>query len=189
MIEIPGISGSLPGEAEQLPPSKAGAGQAGAGMVGAAKVGAGKVKEAKLTERQKARRMLLQALYQWEMAHAPVNEIMAEFLVYYQGKIDREFFKQVFPQVVAHVAELDAMMQPMLDRELKALDPIEISLLRLGLYELAHRIDVPYKVVINEAVELAKVFGATDGYKYINGVLDRASKQLRALEQRGSDRI
>jgi N utilization substance protein B len=87
------------------------------------------------------------------------------------------------------VAELDAMMQPMLDREVKALDPIEISLLRLGLYELAHRIDVPYKVVINEAVELAKVFGATDGYKYINGVLDRASKQLRALEQRGSDRI
>ncbi|MBC52545.1 MAG: transcription antitermination factor NusB [Gammaproteobacteria bacterium] len=133
--------------------------------------------------------MLLQALYQWELARAPVTDIMAEFLVYYQGKIDREFFKQVFPDVIAHVSELDEMMQPWLDREIKALDPIELSLLRLGLYELAHRIDVPYKVVINEAVELAKVFGATDGHKYINGVLDRAARQLRALEQRGTGRV
>nr|WP_272907244.1 transcription antitermination factor NusB [Pseudohongiella sp. O18] len=140
-----------------------------------------------MTDRQKARRMLLQALYQWQIARAPVNEIVAEFLVYYQGKIDREFFKEVFPAVISHVDELDAMMQPLLDRELKSLDPVEISLLRLGLYELAHRIDVPYKVVINESVELAKVFGATDGHKYINGVLDRASKELRALERRGAD--
>jgi len=172
VIDIPGISGSLPGEAQQLP--------SGNGA-------AAKLKDRKLSERQKARRMLLQALYQWEMARAPVNDILAEFLVYYQGKIDREFFKQVFPQVVAHVAELDAMMAPLLDREVKSLDPVEISLLRLGLYELAHRIDVPYKVVINEAVELAKVFGATDSHKYINGVLDRAAKNLRVLEQRGAD--
>lgn len=146
-------------------------------------------KKKKLSERQKARRMLLQALYQWEMARAPVNEIMAEFLVYYQGKIDRDFFKEVFPQVVANVANLDAMMAPWLDREMAALDPIELSLLRLGLFELEQRIDVPYKVVINEAVELAKVFGATDSHKYINGVLDRASKTLRALEQRGAGRV
>ena len=146
-------------------------------------------KSKKLNERQKARRMLLQALYQWELARAPVTDIMAEFLVYYQGKIDREFFKQVFPDVIAHVGELDEMMQPWLDRDVKSLDPIELSLLRLGLYELAHRIDVPYKVVINEAVELAKVFGATDGHKYINGVLDRAARQLRALEQRGTGRV
>ncbi|MDO8908379.1 MAG: transcription antitermination factor NusB [Pseudohongiella sp.] len=146
-------------------------------------------KKKKLSERQKARRMLLQALYQWEMARAPVNEILAEFLVYYQGKIDRDFFKEVFPQVVAHAPALDQQMAPWLDRELTALDPIELSLLRLGMYELAHRIDIPFKVVINEAVELAKVFGATDSHKYINGVLDRASKDLRALEQRGTGRI
>jgi N utilization substance protein B len=146
-------------------------------------------KKKKLSDRQKARRMLLQALYQWEMARAPVNEILAEFLVYYQGKIDRDFFKEVFPQVVAHAPALDEKMAPWLDRELSALDPIELSLLRLGMYELTHRIDIPYKVVINEAVELAKVFGATDSYKYINGVLDRASKDLRALEQRGTGRI
>jgi N utilization substance protein B len=81
------------------------------------------------------------------------------------------------------------MMSPWLDREMSALDPIELSLLRLGLYELEQRIDVPYKVVINEAVELAKVFGATDSHKYINGVLDRASKTLRVLEQSGAGRI
>ena len=148
-----------------------------------------KASSKKLSERQKARRMLLQALYQWEMARAPVNEIAAEFLVYYQGKIDRDFFRQVFPEVVNHVEELDAQMIQWLDRDVNALDPIELSLLRLGLYELTHRIDIPYKVVINEAVELAKVFGATDSHKYINGVLDRASRELRALEQRGSDRV
>lgn len=175
MIEIPGISGSLPDEA--VPEA------------GGQHKPAGDAKGKKLNERQKARRMLLQALYQWEIARAPVADIMAEFLVYYQGKIDREFFKQVFPDVIAHVSELDEMMQPWLDREIKSLDPIELSLLRLGLYELAHRIDVPYKVVINEAVELAKVFGATDGHKYINGVLDRAARQLRALEQRGTGRV
>jgi transcription antitermination protein NusB len=170
VIDIPGVSGALPDD-----------------VIAADNVAAaGKVKAKKLTERQKARRMLLQALYQWEMARAPVTEIMAEFLVYYQGKIDREFFKQIFPEVVRHVVEIDELMAPLLDREVKSLDPVEISLLRLGLYELVHRIDVPYKVVINEAVELAKVFGATDGHKYINGVLDRASKELRALERSGS---
>ncbi len=175
MIEIPGVSGSLP---DQAVPETDGQNRPAADA-----------RSKKLNERQKARRMLLQALYQWELARAPVTDIMAEFLVYYQGKIDREFFKQVFPDVIAHVSELDEMMQPWLDREIKALDPIELSLLRLGLYELAHRIDVPYKVVINEAVELAKVFGATDGHKYINGVLDRAARQLRALEQRGTGRV
>lgn len=175
MIEIPGVSGSLPDEAvpKADPQNKR----------------SGDAKDKKLNDRQKARRMLLQALYQWEIARAPVHDILAEFLVYYKGKIDREFFKQVFPEVIAHVAQLDEMMQPWLDRDIKSLDPVELSLLRLGLYELAHRIDVPYKVVISEAVELAKVFGATDGHKYINGVLDRAAKQLRALEQRGTGRV
>jgi len=175
VIEIPGVSGSLPDEAvpKADPQNKR----------------SGDAKDKKLNDRQKARRMLLQALYQWEIARAPVHDILAEFLVYYKGKIDREFFKQVFPEVIAHVAQLDEMMQPWLDRDIKSLDPVELSLLRLGLYELAHRIDVPYKVVISEAVELAKVFGATDGHKYINGVLDRAAKQLRALEQRGTGRV
>ena len=137
----------------------------------------------KLSERHKARRMILQALYQWQLAHAPASDIQAEFRAYYQGKIDWEYFNEVFPAIVHHAEHLDSLMQPLLDRALKALDPVELSLLRMGLYELEQRIDVPYKVVINEMVELARVFGATDGHKYINGILDRAAKQLREAEQ------
>lgn len=140
----------------------------------------------KLSERQKARRMILQALYQWRMAGAPVRDIEAEFLAYYQGRIDRDYFREVFAGVTTEAAALDEQLRPLLDRSLEALDPIEHCLLQMGLYELARRIDVPYKVVINECVELAKVFGATDGHKYINSILDRAAKTHRILEQRGT---
>jgi len=136
----------------------------------------------KLSDRQKARRMVLQALYQWQLAGAPVSDIQAEFRGYYQGRIDWAYFNEVFPAIPAHVTELDAALTPLLDREMAALDPVELSLLRFGMYELLHRIDVPCKVVINECVELAKVFGATDGHKYINGILDRAARTIRVLE-------
>jgi N utilization substance protein B len=136
----------------------------------------------KLSDRQKARRMVLQALYQWQLAGAPVTDIQAEFRGYYQGKIDWAYFNEVFPAIPPRVTELDAALTPLLDREMSALDPVELSLLRFGMYELLHRIDVPYKVVINECVELAKVFGATDGHKYINGILDRAARTIRTLE-------
>lgn len=140
----------------------------------------------RLSERHKARRMILQALYQWQMAGAPVNEIQAEFLAYYQGKIDRDYFRDVFAAVVAEADALDEKIRPLLDRDLKSLDPVELSLLRLGMYELSSRLDVPYRVVINEAVELAKDFGATDSHKYVNGILDRAAKDLRAVEHSGA---
>jgi N utilization substance protein B len=136
----------------------------------------------KLSDRQKARRMILQALYQWQIAGAPVTDIQAEFRGYYQGKIDWAYFNEVFPAIPPRVTELDAALTPLLDREMSALDPVELSVLRFGMYELLHRIDVPYKVVINECVELAKVFGATDGHKYINGILDRAARTIRTLE-------
>ncbi len=136
----------------------------------------------KLSDRQKARRMVLQALYQWELAGAPVSEIQAEFRSYYLGKIDWAYFNEVFPAIPPRVAELDASLVRWLDRALEALDPIELCLLRYGLYELQFRIDIPYKVVINECVELARVFGATDGHKYINGILDKAAREIRTLE-------
>jgi N utilization substance protein B len=136
----------------------------------------------KLSERQKARRMVLQALYQWEIAGSPVSDIQAEFRSYYLGKIDWAYFNEVFPAIPPHIKELDDAMLQWLDRDIKDLDPIELCLLRFGMYELMHRIDVPYKVVINEHVELARVFGATDGYKYINGILDKAARQIRTLE-------
>ncbi len=136
----------------------------------------------KLSERQKARRMVLQALYQWQLAKAPVSDIQAEFRSYYLGKIDWKYFNEVFPAIVPRAAELDEAIIPMLDRDIDALDPIELSLLRFGMFELLHRIDVPFKVVINECVELARIFGATDSHKYINGILDKAAKKIRTLE-------
>ncbi|MEX1197743.1 MAG: transcription antitermination factor NusB [Pseudohongiellaceae bacterium] len=145
-----------------------------------------KAKKTRLSERHKARRMILQALYQWHMAGAPVADIQAEFLAYYQGKIDRDYFREIFTGVVSQATRLDELMAPILDRDVGKLDPIERCLLRLGLYELSERVDVPYRVVINEAVELARVYGATDSHKYINSILDKAAGTLRAAEQRGT---
>lgn len=136
----------------------------------------------KLSERQKARRMVLQALYQWQIAGAVVSDIQAEFRSYYLGKIDWVYFNEVFPQIPSRVTELDMAIAPLLDRRLHDLDPVELSLLRFGMYELMYRLDVPRRVVINESIELAKVFGATDSYKYINSILDRAARTIRIHE-------
>lgn len=134
-------------------------------------------------ERRKARHYGMQALYQWHMAGASLSDIEAEFLADYDfSHVDLEYFQALLHQVPASVDELDAAIEPLLDRKLDQLDPIERTLLRMGMYELTHRIDVPYKVVINEEVALAKKFGATDSHKYINGVLDKAARELRKVE-------
>ncbi|WLD57402.1 transcription antitermination factor NusB [Salinispirillum sp. LH 10-3-1] len=133
--------------------------------------------------RRRARHMALQALYQWHVSHATSNEIEAQFIVDHDlSKIDKVYFHEVLHQVPARIKELDAAIEPLLDRALKDLTPIELAILRMGAYELMHRIDVPYKVVINEGVELAKSFGATEGHKYVNGVLDKLAQRLRQSE-------
>ena len=134
-------------------------------------------------ERRKARHYGMQALYQWLMAAAPLTDIEAEFRADYDfSHVDLEYFQALVHEVPAGVDELDAALEPLLDRKLDELDPIELTLLRMGMWELTHRIDVPYKVVINEEVALAKKFGATDSHKYVNGVLDKAARQLRKVE-------
>jgi N utilization substance protein B len=134
-------------------------------------------------ERRKARHYGMQALYQWHMAGASLNDIEAQFRDEYDfSHVDLEYFQALLHGVPACVDELDEVLAPMLDRKLDDLDPIEHTLLRMGMYELTQRIDVPYKVVINEEVALAKKFGATDSHKYINGVLDKAARQLRKVE-------
>ncbi len=134
-------------------------------------------------ERRKARHYGMQALYQWYMAGAALGDIEAEFRADYDfAHVDLEYFQALLHGVPAEVDALDAALEPLLDRKLQELDPIEHTLLRMGLFELRQRIDVPYKVVINEAVALAKKFGATDSHKYINGVLDRAARSLRKVE-------
>ena len=125
----------------------------------------------------------MQALYQWQMAGASPTDIEAEFLDDYDfSHVDLEYFQTLLHEVPACVDELEEILSPLLDRSIDELDPIERTLLRMGIFELAKRIDVPYKVVISEAVALAKKFGATDGHKYINGVLDKAARQLRRVE-------
>jgi transcription antitermination protein NusB len=134
-------------------------------------------------ERRKARHYGLQALYQWYMAAAGLNEIEAEFRADYDfSHVDLEYFQALLHQIPACVDELEARLEPLLDRKLDDLDPIERTLLRMGTFELAERLDVPYKVVINEEVALAKKFGATDSHKYINGVLDKLARELRKVE-------
>ena len=140
-------------------------------------------KPSKTEMRREARQFALQALYQWEMAGASLNEIEAQFRVEQDmTRTDMPLFSELLHQVPAKVSELDDHLTPLLDRALGDLDPVELSVLRLGAYEMADRIEVPYKVVINEAVNLAKVFGATDSHKYVNGVLDKLARKLRAVE-------
>ncbi|MFA7552600.1 MAG: transcription antitermination factor NusB [Spongiibacteraceae bacterium] len=135
--------------------------------------------------RRKARHYGMQALYQWQMTKYPVAEIELQFLADYDfAKVDIEYFHDIIHHVPANLEELESAFEPFLDRANDDLDPIERSLLRLGSYELIKRIDIPYRVIINEAVALAKKFGATDGHKYINGVLDKLAHQVRSVEIR-----
>lgn len=134
-------------------------------------------------QRRKARHYAMQALYQWRMAGAALTVIEAEFRSEYDfANVDLPFFQALLHEVPQCVDELDSTLEPLLDRAIDDLDPIEHTLLRMGVFELMHRIDVPYKVVINEAVALAKKFGATESHKYVNGVLDKAARNLRKVE-------
>lgn len=136
-----------------------------------------------IAHRRKARHYALQALYQWHMAGAAPSAIEAEFRADYDfGVVDLEFFQALVHGVAGAAEELDGLFEPLLDRKLAELDPIELSLLRMGAYELRERIDVPYRVVINEDVALAKRFGASESFRYINGVLDRLAAELRSAE-------
>ena len=136
--------------------------------------------------RRKARRFAVQAIYQWQLAGANLAAIEAEFRTDNDmSKVDLEYFHDILHGVPREKSELDKKIEPLLDRRLDELTPVELAILRLGAYEMVHRIDVPYKVVINESVELAKTFGATDGHKYVNGILDKLAQRDRMVEIRG----
>jgi len=141
-----------------------------------------KTRRVPLAQRRRARRLVLQALYSWQLTDGEVSEIESQYRADNTGKVDWDYFHEVFSAIPGQAEELNLQFSPFLDRDSDALDPIEKALLYLGAFELMNRLDIPYRVVINECVELAKVFGATDSYKYINGVLDRLAKQLRSTE-------
>lgn len=138
--------------------------------------------------RREARNYALQALYQWQMAGAAPVDIEAQFHVDPEkemNRVDTELFRELLHGVSAKASLLDEQVTTFLDRKLDDLDPVELSILRMGTYELAYRLEVPYKVVINESVNLAKTFGATDSHKYVNGVLDKLALSLRKVETTG----
>ena len=140
---------------------------------------------AKPAARKKARRFAVQALYQWQMTGANLTDIEAQFHAENDfKKTDTEYFHMLLHGVPTNVNEVDEGFEKYLDRDKKDLDQVELAILRVGIYELLTRLDVPYRVVINEGIELAKTFGATESHKYVNGILDKASQALRMVEVR-----
>jgi N utilization substance protein B len=133
--------------------------------------------------RSVARKLALQALYRWQLNAAPWQDLVQEFGdAEDMARADREYFRTLVEGVWRTREELDTRLAALGDRAPHLLDPIEHSILLVGLYELSARPEVPYRVAINEAVGLAKRFGATDGYKFVNAVLDRAARELRPDE-------
>ena len=131
-----------------------------------------------------ARKLAMQALYQWQLTQQSAAEIKKQFLESEDSAgVDREHFEELVGKCIELHVELEAALQPFLDRPLAQLDPVETAILMIGMYELQHRVDIPYRVVINEAVDLCKRFGATDAHKYVNAVLDRAARELRTAER------
>lgn len=137
--------------------------------------------------RTRARELLLQALYQKQIAEHDSGELIKQF---HEQKaferVDQEFFDETLKDICDKQSDLEEKISELIDRPLEQLDPVELGILLIGVFELQHRIDVPYKVVINEGVNLAKRFGATDGHKFINACLDKAAQSLREIEIKGS---
>ena len=137
--------------------------------------------------RTRARELVLQALYQKQIAGHDCGELVAQFheQAAYQ-RVDQVFFDETLNAICKSQADLEASIAGLIDRPLKELDPVELGILLIGVFELQSRIDIPYKVVINEGVNLARRFGATDGHKYVNACLDNAAQSLRQVEIKGS---
>ena len=136
--------------------------------------------ENRFESRRRARRRALQALYQWHLTGLEVDEILAQFREEQDfSNVDTELFATLVRKVSKDQVTLDEKIEPFLDRPLNQLDVIEHVILSMGAWELINSIEVPHQVVIDEAINLAKLFGAEQGHSYINGVLDKAAKQLR----------
>ena len=134
--------------------------------------------------KQKARKLAVQSLYQWQMANADLAEIEAQFrAIKNMEKVDIEYYKQLLYGVPKNLETIETELTPFLDREIAALNPVELAILRIATYELLNCLEIPYRVVLDEAVSLAKDFGSQDGHKYVNGVLHNLAKKIRVHEE------
>lgn len=140
-------------------------------------------KKPSFTGRRKARRYALQALYAWVLSENALSDIETHFLTDHATEVfDKEYFQTLLHEIPRHVKSLETIMSPYLSRQFSDVDPIELTILRISIYELKERLDVPYRVIINEGLELAKAFGSADSHKFVNGVLDKVARELRKTE-------
>jgi N utilization substance protein B len=136
-----------------------------------------------IRRRQRARKILVQALYQWQFNESDISEIQAQYITENNpDKFDQQYFCDVLKGVTSDVKKLDEEIIPLFDRAINLINPVEFAILRLSTYEFIHCLDVPFKVVIDEAISLSKTFGATEGHRYVNGVLHQLAEKLRPLE-------
>mgnify|MGYP000324092314 FL=1 len=135
-----------------------------------------------MTPKQRSRARVVQALYQWLVSDEDILKIEQQFLNQKEGKISKAFFSNLFLNIPKKITILDEIIKPSLDRDIDELGPTEKAILYLGVYELKFQLEVPYKVVINEAVELTKLYGADGAFKLVNSCLDKIAVELRSLE-------
>ena len=133
--------------------------------------------------RTNARKAAVQALYQWQMAGQNLSEIERQFLEEERLKdAQKSYFVELFYGVPKNLDAIDQALSEFVDRPVDTIDPVERAILRIGVYELLHRLDMPYRVILNEGINLAKYFGADGSHKYVNGILDKVAQQKRAME-------
>lgn len=136
-----------------------------------------------IKQRSLARRRAMQAIYQWQMASNDLKDIETQYLTEQDmSKVDVDYFKELMHKVPMSIDELDAVAEKYTETKMEVVDPIERAIIRLSIYELKSRLDVPYKVVINEAVILAKAFGGDNSHTFVNGIVDKAAHELRQAE-------
>ena len=135
------------------------------------------------SSRHLARRAAVQALYQWDMTQKSRLEIEKHFLADDSlKKSDTEYFHELIREIPRLVEELDTNLSPNIDRDITQVDPIERAVLRLAAYELLHHTEIPYRVVLNEAIELSRTFGSENSYRFVNGILDKMGAEIRSIE-------
>ncbi|MEA1891021.1 MAG: transcription antitermination factor NusB [Pseudomonadota bacterium] len=135
------------------------------------------------SSRHLARRAAIQALYQWEMTQQSRLDIKKHFLADDRlKKTDSVYFEELVQEIPRLVDDIDNSLSPYIDRDITLVDPIEKAVLRLAAYELIHHAEIPYRVVLNEAIELSRTFGSENGYRFVNGILDKMGADVRSVE-------
>jgi len=137
----------------------------------------------KVSARSRARQLAVQGLYEWHLSGNSIDDIARQCLDAKRGKnLDEKYFEELIFKVASMAGKLDELLVPFLSREMTEIDPVEQAILQLATYELTQKIETPYKVIINEAIELAKTFGAEQSHKFVNGILDKVAEQHRTVE-------